>query len=89
MLVNAIELLALDIDGVITDGKVTVGAHGEETKGIAFRDLDALGKARREGLKIALVTGESGALQAAIAERLNADFAERGAHARLTAARPR
>ena len=38
MLVNPIELLALDIDGVITDGKVSVGAHGEETKGIAFRD---------------------------------------------------
>jgi predicted Zn-dependent protease len=54
MLVNQIELLALDIDGVVTDGKVSVGAHGEETKGIAFRDLDALAKARREGLKLAL-----------------------------------
>jgi len=74
MLVNRIELLALDIDGVITDGKVTVGAHGEETKGILFRDLDAVTKARKEGLKLALVTGESGELVSAIAERLSAEL---------------
>ena len=87
MLVNPIELLALDIDGVITDGKVCVGAHGEETKGIAFRDLDALAKARREGLKLALVTGETGALQAAIAERLNADLVLSGAKDKVLALR--
>jgi D-sedoheptulose 7-phosphate isomerase len=79
MLVNTIELLALDIDGVITDGKVSVGAHGEETKGIAFRDLDALANARREGLKLALVTGESGALVAAIAARIEAEIVLTGA----------
>jgi D-sedoheptulose 7-phosphate isomerase len=87
MLVNPIELLALDIDGVITDGKVTVGAHGEETKGIAFRDLDALAKARREGLKLALVTGESGGLVAAIAERLSAELVLSGAKDKVTALR--
>jgi 3-deoxy-D-manno-octulosonate 8-phosphate phosphatase (KDO 8-P phosphatase) len=87
MLVNQIELLALDIDGVITDGKVSVGAHGEETKGIAFRDLDALAKARREGLKLALVTGETGALQAAIADRLNADLVLSGAKDKVLALR--
>ena len=79
MLVNTIEVLALDIDGVVTDGKVSIGAHGEETKGIALRDLDALAQARREGLKLALVTGESNALQAAIAERLCADIVLSGA----------
>jgi len=87
VLVNSIELLALDIDGVITDGKVSVGVHGEETKGIAFRDLDALAKARREGLKLALVTGETGALQAAIAERLNADLVLSGAKDKVLALR--
>jgi len=87
MLVSSIELLALDIDGVITDGKVTVSAHGEETKGIAFRDLDALAKARRRGLKIALVTGETGALQAAIAERLSPDLVLSGAKDKVLALR--
>ncbi len=87
MLVNPIELLALDIDGVITDGKVCIGAHGEETKGIAFRDLDALARARREGLKLALVTGETGALQAALCERLNADLVLSGAKDKVAALR--
>jgi D-sedoheptulose 7-phosphate isomerase len=85
VLVNPIELLALDIDGVITDGKVSISAHGEETKGIAFRDLDALARARREGLKLALVTGESSPLQAAIAERLNADIVLSGAKDKVAA----
>jgi D-sedoheptulose 7-phosphate isomerase len=87
MLVNQIELLALDIDGVITDGKVSVGVHGEETKGIAFRDLDALAKARRAGLKLALVTGESGALVSAIAERLSAELVLSGAKDKVVALR--
>ncbi len=87
MLVKPIELLALDIDGVITDGKICIGAHGEETKGIAFRDLDALAKARREGLKLALVTGESSLLQSAIADRLNADLVLSGAKDKVLALR--
>jgi D-sedoheptulose 7-phosphate isomerase len=87
MLVNPIELLALDIDGVITDGKVSVSAHGEETKGIAIRDLDALAKARRAGLKLALVTGESGALVSAIAQRLNAELVLSGAKDKVVALR--
>ena len=87
MLVNPIELLALDIDGVITDGKVSVSAQGEETKGIAFRDLDALANARREGLKLALVTGESGPLVTAIAARLNAELVLSGAKDKVVAMR--
>jgi len=87
MLVNSIELLALDIDGVVTDGKICISARGEETKGIAFRDLDALTQARKEGLKLALVTGEAGALQAAIAKRLNADLVLSGAKDKVLALR--
>lgn len=72
MLVNEIEVLAFDIDGVFTDGRAELTASGEESKSIAFRDLDAIGRARAEGFKIALVTGESGSLVSAIAERVSA-----------------
>ncbi len=72
-------LLALDIDGVFTDGSVTLTPSGEESKGIAFRDLDALGRARRAGLRIALVTGEEGPLVMAIAARAGAEFVLPGA----------
>ncbi|HVU01480.1 MAG TPA: SIS domain-containing protein [Polyangiaceae bacterium] len=73
MLVGAIDVLALDIDGVLTDGRVALGRGGEETKGIAFRDLDAIAKARRAGVQIALVTGEEGPLVDVIAKRIDAD----------------
>jgi D-sedoheptulose 7-phosphate isomerase len=67
-------LLALDVDGVLTDGSVTITPSGEEAKGIAFRDLDALARARRAGVRIALVTGEEGPLVMAIAAKAGAEF---------------
>jgi D-sedoheptulose 7-phosphate isomerase len=79
VLVSEIEVLALDVDGVITDGHVTLGVHGAETKGIAMRDLDAIAAARRAGLRIALVTGESSALVETIAARIGVDCVVAGA----------
>jgi D-sedoheptulose 7-phosphate isomerase len=67
-------ILALDVDGVLTDGSVTITPSGEESKGVAFRDLDALARARRAGLRIALVTGEEGPLVMAIAAKAGAEF---------------
>lgn len=67
-------LLALDVDGVLTDGSVNITPSGEESKGIAFRDLDALARARKAGLRIALVTGEEGPLVMAIAAKAGAEF---------------
>lgn len=67
-------LLALDVDGVLTDGSVTITPSGEESKGVAFRDLDALARARRAGIRIALVTGEEGPLVMAIAAKAGAEF---------------
>ena len=42
MLVSEIKVLALDVDGVLTDGRVRLGKSGEETKELCFRDLDAI-----------------------------------------------
>jgi D-sedoheptulose 7-phosphate isomerase len=78
-------LLALDIDGVLTDGSVTLTPSGEESKGIAFRDLDALGRARKAGLRVALVTGEEGPLVMAIASKAGAEFVLPGAKDKVTA----
>ncbi|MFZ5894347.1 MAG: SIS domain-containing protein [Myxococcota bacterium] len=79
MLVSEIEVLALDVDGVITDGSVTLAVHGAETKGITFRDLDAIAAARRAGLRIALVTGESSPMVDTIAARIGVDCVVAGA----------
>jgi D-sedoheptulose 7-phosphate isomerase len=55
---SQVQLLVLDIDGVITDGRVLLSATGEEVKAIDMRDVDALVAAGRNGLALALLTGE-------------------------------
>lgn len=82
-----IRLLVLDVDGVLTDGRVEFDADGVERKMISYRDVDAIFQARREGLRIALLTGESGPLVEALARRLQAEAVTSGAKDKVTALR--
>lgn len=55
----AIRLFAMDVDGVLTDGTVYIGAGGEEMK--RFSILDGLGQARLRdaGIALAWISGRS------------------------------
>ena len=53
-----IELIVLDIDGVITDGSVIVDSSGREQKQINLNDIDAIFELHRRGYKLAAITGE-------------------------------
>ncbi len=66
-----IQVLALDIDGVLTDGKVTLDQAGRESKTLCYRDIDAVFAAHRQGLKVVLVTGEDSPIVGVIARRLS------------------
>lgn len=48
-----IELVVLDIDGVVTDGTVTVDAKGTERKQVNLKDIDAVFELHRRGWKLA------------------------------------
>jgi 3-deoxy-D-manno-octulosonate 8-phosphate phosphatase (KDO 8-P phosphatase) len=74
-----IRALVLDVDGVLTDGLVRLDEDGRETKTLFFRDLDALGDARRAGLVVALLTGESTRLVDVLARRLEVEHVRSGA----------
>ncbi|MDI9244932.1 HAD hydrolase family protein [Marinobacter sp. CHS3-4] len=52
-----IRLLALDVDGIMTDGKLYFTASGDEMKG--FNILDGLGmkQAMAAGIQVAVITG--------------------------------
>ena len=76
-MVKPIRLVALDIDGVLTDGTASLGE--DPCKRIAFHDLDAVTALRRAGLEIALVTGESDAMVDAVAGRFGIALVVRGA----------
>ena len=50
--------LALDVDGVLTDGGVWWGPGGAEWKRFDFRDVMGVSLGRRAGLVFALISGE-------------------------------
>jgi len=65
-----IKAIAMDVDGVLTDGTVWLDENGRESKRIAFADLLGVSLGRRAGLVFALVSGEGGTLLDAIAAKL-------------------
>ncbi|HZU30199.1 MAG TPA: HAD hydrolase family protein [Candidatus Angelobacter sp.] len=54
-----IKAIATDVDGVLTDGTFWWGTNGEEFKRFCFADVTGVAMARKAGLKLALVSGES------------------------------
>jgi 3-deoxy-D-manno-octulosonate 8-phosphate phosphatase (KDO 8-P phosphatase) len=54
-----IQLLVLDVDGVLTDGRLHFGSAGEETKVFHVRDGLAMVAARSAGLGIAVISGRA------------------------------
>lgn len=83
----SVRLLALDIDGVLTDGTVWLDEEGHETKRLSFRDIDAVFWARRAGLRLALLTGEDTLWVKMIAQRLQITLVYSGAKDKAAALR--
>jgi len=54
-----IKAVAMDVDGVLTDGSFWWGPNGEEFKRFCFADSTGVALALRAGLKVALISGES------------------------------
>ena len=57
-----IKAIALDVDGVLTDGGVWWGPNGEEWKRFSFADIMGVSLARKAGLIVALISGEDSPL---------------------------
>lgn len=55
----AIELLVLDVDGVLTDGRIIVDDEGRESKNFSVRDGTGLEMWRRAGKRAAILSGRS------------------------------
>jgi 3-deoxy-D-manno-octulosonate 8-phosphate phosphatase (KDO 8-P phosphatase) len=55
----AIEVLVVDVDGVLTDGVIAVDDHGVETKHFHVRDGWALNAWRKSGKRTALISGRT------------------------------
>lgn len=53
----AVRLLALDVDGTLTDGRIHIGPLGEAMKSFSVRDGFGLTLLREAGIRLAIITG--------------------------------
>ncbi len=70
----AIKLLAIDVDGVLTDGGLTFNEEGHLWQTFHVRDGFALVAAKRAGLKIAWISGRASPTVQKRFEELGLDF---------------
>ena len=68
-----IRLLVMDVDGVLTDGRMVLSDRGDELKMFHTHDGIGLALAHRAGLKTALVTGETSPIAKARGDKLGVD----------------
>ncbi len=59
ILASNVKLLALDVDGVLTDGRIIYTSEGWEVKNFNAKDGLGLAAARLLGLKLAVITGRT------------------------------
>jgi 3-deoxy-D-manno-octulosonate 8-phosphate phosphatase (KDO 8-P phosphatase) len=60
-LARRVRLVALDVDGVLTDGRLYLSAAGEELKVFHVRDGSGLVALQRAGVAVAIVSGRDSA----------------------------
>jgi 3-deoxy-D-manno-octulosonate 8-phosphate phosphatase (KDO 8-P phosphatase) len=65
-----VRALIMDVDGVLTDGRMVLSDRGDELKSFYARDGVALELARRAGIRTAMVTGESSPIATARGAKL-------------------
>jgi 3-deoxy-D-manno-octulosonate 8-phosphate phosphatase (KDO 8-P phosphatase) len=84
---NDIRLLVLDVDGVLTDGRLYFTARGEEMKCFHVRDGAGVVQAIRAGLQIAVISGRQSKAVERRAAELGVTWVRQGVHDKLAAAR--
>jgi 3-deoxy-D-manno-octulosonate 8-phosphate phosphatase (KDO 8-P phosphatase) len=78
-----IQLLALDVDGVLTDGALVFNSDGSESKFFSALDGHGLRMWQRAGLKVALISGRESAPTQLRAEQLGIEYVFQDCHYKL------
>ncbi|MHC4461218.1 MAG: KdsC family phosphatase [Planctomycetota bacterium] len=78
-----IQMLVMDVDGVLTDGTLIINADGSESK--FFNSLDGHGIRmwQRTGLKVALISGRASEPTQRRAEQLQIEYVFQDCHNKL------
>jgi 3-deoxy-D-manno-octulosonate 8-phosphate phosphatase (KDO 8-P phosphatase) len=76
--VERIEVLILDVDGVLTDGGIVYDSEGRELKRFNTKDGHGIKMARQAGLAVAIITGRSSLAVSRRAEELGIEAVLQG-----------
>jgi len=83
MNVSSIELLILDVDGVLTDGRIITDSEGERVKRFHVQDGCAIKLWQRCSGRVALLSGRAGAALQHRAQELGIDHVYTGSSNKL------
>jgi len=81
--IEKIRLLLLDVDGVLTDGRIIYDNNGIESKAFHVRDGHGLKLLQRAGIKVGIITGRSSQVVSHRAAELGIDTVYQGAKNKL------
>ncbi len=79
-----IEMLVLDVDGVLTDGTLIINADGSESKAFNVLDGHGIRMWQRAGLKVAFFSGRASEATKHRAKQLEVEYVFRIAIRNLT-----
>jgi 3-deoxy-D-manno-octulosonate 8-phosphate phosphatase (KDO 8-P phosphatase) len=82
-----VKAIALDVDGVLTDGGVWWGPDGQEWKRFCFADIMGVSLARKAGLIVALISGEDSPLVDRFAAKMGLTDVEKNCKDKASALR--
>ncbi len=75
---KGIKMLVLDVDGVLTEGHVTMTDNGEEIKNFNVRDGHGIKMVQRAGIEVAILTGRKSKVVAHRASDLGIQYLIQG-----------
>ena len=82
---SRVRLLVLDVDGVLTDGRLFYGAKGESLKSFHVRDGHGIKQVTAAGVTVAIISGRKSAAVARRARELGIRHVTQGASDKLAA----
>jgi 3-deoxy-D-manno-octulosonate 8-phosphate phosphatase (KDO 8-P phosphatase) len=80
---TAIQMLLLDVDGVMTDGGIIYDGNGLETKIFNVKDGHGIKMLQRAGIEVGIITGRSSAVVDVRAQELGIELVYQGALRKL------
>ena len=78
-----IKLLLLDVDGVLTDGRIVLDTQGNELKAFHVRDGHGIKLAQRAGIIVGIITGRKSEVVNIRARELGIEEVHQGAYEKI------